>query len=127
MSDVNTEETFGPPEPVAPWNWDNIPDYGPLKHYQHVVSFLLIGVGMTLVYEYTTYFDQISREIAYPLIWVAIFFRLLAHLSPRELSEEEELLMKEKAEALEFKKKLQQIARDGDDDEQENAKEKKEQ
>ncbi|OQR93198.1 hypothetical protein ACHHYP_02807 [Achlya hypogyna] len=117
MADDQDEvETMAPPEPVAPWNWENIPDYGPLKQHQHVAAFILIGVGMTAVYEYTTYFDQISREIAYPLIWIAIFFRLLANLAPRELSEEEELAAREKAEAIAFKKSLDALAEEDDSD-----------
>ncbi|KDO27011.1 hypothetical protein SPRG_07723 [Saprolegnia parasitica CBS 223.65] len=121
MADEAEVESFGPPEPVAPWNWSSIPDYGPVQQFQHVAAFLLIGVSMTLVYEYTTYFDQVSREFAYPLIWLAIFFRLLAHLSPRELSEEDEIAAREKAEQIAFKKRLAALASEDDENDDETA------
>ncbi|KAF0717340.1 Aste57867_2371 [Aphanomyces stellatus] len=117
------EEAFqGPPEPVAPWNWSNIPDYGPLKHYQHALAFMVIGVAMTLVYEFSTYFDQIPRELAYPLIWVFIFLRMLGKLGPATLSEEEELAQKEEEEARAFKETLKKLEVESDDEEDEGNK-----
>ncbi|KAH9104887.1 hypothetical protein AeMF1_019168 [Aphanomyces euteiches] len=113
------QEMDGPPEPVAPWNWSSIPDYGPLKHYQHAAAFFIIGLSMTAIYEYTTYFSLISRDLAYPLIWVFIFLRMLGKLGPAELTPEEELEQKEKEEAARFKATLQQIADEVDDDDDE--------
>ncbi|CAK4678216.1 unnamed protein product [Aphanomyces euteiches] len=74
---------------------------------------------MTAIYEYTTYFSLISRDLAYPLIWVFIFLRMLGKLGPAELTPEEELEQKEKEEAARFKATLQQIADEVDDDDDE--------
>ncbi|RHY98027.1 hypothetical protein DYB37_006533 [Aphanomyces astaci] len=109
-----------PPEPVAPWNWSNIPDYGPLKQYQHAAAFFIIGLTLTGVYEFTTYFDQIPRELAYPLIWVFIFLRMLGKLGPSEMSPEEELAHKEREDARQFKATLHRIATEKDDDDEDD-------
>ncbi|GLE04322.1 hypothetical protein PINS_up013237 [Pythium insidiosum] len=96
-------------EPVAPWNRSNIPDYGPLGDKTHVVIFVAIGLLATAAYEYTDYFDQIGRVVAYPAIWFPLWFRLLARVSPQPT--EEEL---EQREREDFKEELARIAREAE-------------
>ncbi|RHY32849.1 hypothetical protein DYB32_002152, partial [Aphanomyces invadans] len=66
------------------------------------------------------YFDQIPRELAYPLIWVFIFLRMLGKLGPSKLSPEEELAQKEREEARHFKATLNRIANDKEDEDEDD-------
>ncbi|TMW69575.1 hypothetical protein Poli38472_001731 [Pythium oligandrum] len=97
-------------EPVAPWNREGIPDYGPLRDRSYLVVFFVIGVLATLGYEYTDYFDQIDRWIAYLAIWFPLWFRLLGRVSP-QLTEED----LDRQEQEDFRKELARIQKEAEE------------
>ncbi|CAI5742188.1 unnamed protein product [Hyaloperonospora brassicae] len=101
-------------EPVAPWKRDNIPDYGPLQEHHHVLIFGVVGTACTIFYEFTDYFSEIHRLVAYVAIWAPLWFRLLGRVSPAPTDEELDA-----RERREFERNLQRIADEkdkGDDD-----------
>ncbi|DBA01603.1 TPA: hypothetical protein N0F65_011359 [Lagenidium giganteum] len=96
-------------EPVAPWKWSSIPDYGPLKDHHHLLSFAVVGIAATLGYEYSGYFDQIERWVAYFAIWFPLWFRLLGRVAP--VVTEEELEQKERED---FHRELERIQKEAE-------------
>ncbi|CEG38667.1 uncharacterized protein PHALS_08727 [Plasmopara halstedii] len=98
-------------DPVAPWNRDNIPDFGPLQDRHHVLIFGIVGVACTIFYEATNYFDQIHRWVAYMAIWFPLWFRLLGRVSPALTDEELDA-----RERREFEHELQRIVNAKEED-----------
>ncbi|TDH70330.1 hypothetical protein CCR75_003994 [Bremia lactucae] len=91
-------------DPVAPWDREDIPDFGPLHDRHHVLIFGIVGVLCTIFYETTDYFDQIHRWLAYLAIWFPLWFRLLGRVSPALTDDEFDI-----RERREFERELKQI------------------
>ncbi|TYZ62146.1 hypothetical protein PybrP1_009617 [[Pythium] brassicae (nom. inval.)] len=96
-------------EPVAPWKRKDIPDRGALHEAQHVLLFVGVGVAATLFYEFTDFFDEINRVVAYVAIWCPLWFRMLSSVSPA-LSDEE----LEAREKREFQRQLDRLVQEED-------------
>lgn len=85
MQELHNDESTGPPPVIAPWDRPNIPDYGELSSTGQAITVLVIGTAFSLLYEYTGYFDQVDRYLAYFAIWFPLLLSFVANSSPNNV------------------------------------------